>query len=453
MTDRTLSPTVHSFTEDKRWSNSSPDDYEISSSPTCRFSPDQGHASQRAEPIPTTQRALPRQVLAAIFVAGYHASSPSPFDIPFEIKITQVCRQWRAIATNLPLLWSRISASLQKPTSIINKYLIRSGTLLLDLHLDVGQRYSSRTSHALLEDLYGTFSPHINRWRRLYIGYDSTYHLYALLQCLTKASAPRLETIQIRRAPPDEFFYEEHIPELYHIFRGGAPSLKHVRVRGLSLHCCLPPMSTITTLELHPTTRSEDNHNILLTYAQFISTLSNCSRLSSLLITGDLFNEPKRVTQYIPSTHLPHLRLLRITKAPGRTIDSLLRVITAPLLEELIMEGITARNLEQAFEPWGSSMHIARLASVRSLALKVSTPLDRRAMRRISQALPSISRLTLVGQRPQGIISFLDRFDTSTGAFPWPLLNSISLDRVSFNRSRTSIILDKANVLHRDGIR
>ena len=190
-----------------------------------------------------------------------------------------------------------------------------------------------------------------------------------------------------------------------------------------------------------------------MTYSQFISTLSNCLQLSNLLITGDLFNEPKRVTHYTPSVHLPQLRLLRITNAPGRTIDSLLRLITAPLLDELIMEDINTRNLDQAFEPWGSSMYIDHLVSVRSLTLKAPNPLATRTMRRLSQSLPSVSRLIFVGPSPHNVLLYLDKVDVFTRALPWPFLNCISLNTVHFDKSPTSSIFSMTSVLHRDETR
>ncbi|EGN97855.1 hypothetical protein SERLA73DRAFT_137986, partial [Serpula lacrymans var. lacrymans S7.3] len=74
---------------------------------------------------------LPNEILAAIFTAG--AARPTSFqeyrDIPFPCIVSSVNRHWREVALHLPIIWTTVVISDDRPLNLPTLCLQRSGDM------------------------------------------------------------------------------------------------------------------------------------------------------------------------------------------------------------------------------------------------------------------------------------------------------------------------------------
>ena len=78
----------------------------------------------------------------------------------------------------------------------------------------------------------------------------------------------------------------------------GAPTLASIHLRAISLHCCLPPVTQITSIHLHQLPR-----NMMPTFSEMHSVLSGLPHLKELAVHGE-------ITQGWPSHQAPYTFLL-----------------------------------------------------------------------------------------------------------------------------------------------
>ena len=267
---------------------------------------------------------LPNEILSTIFEAG-HLSSPSgPSQQPFESLVSQVTTRWRRTALATPQLWTRLYIDFGHSShSMTEAYLSRSGALPLDLHLttrDASVSEFDETVH------FSLIRRHANRWRRLRVDPAWQNVLNQLLDILP-STVPLLECVQICSEEVDQ---KDILAR--GIFEGGAPSLTAVGIRGIDLQCCLPPLATVTSLQLHSAALSQT----------LASTLNGLPALTFLVIDGAFSRwEHLRTTFSLPA--LEEFRL--ITWSAGDMPD-LLKMISAPLLNSLLLENVVPSDID-----------------------------------------------------------------------------------------------------------
>ena len=219
---------------------------------------------------------LPDEVLSAVFEAGCVQSlSGHPECPPFEILVSQISQHWHNIALDTSRLWTNVVLIVWAPHrfEMADLYLHRSKVSALHLSIYIGREYSTLEDISALCNL---IVPHVMRWRRVYIDCNWRLGFVHFLDCLPPV-APILQRIAFDRSwddhdDGDEGDDESDIPQ--RIFLNSAPYL-----RGITLQTCLPPLTSITHLQL----------NDLFLFPSTSAT-SFCSMLTSLSALTHLVN-------------------------------------------------------------------------------------------------------------------------------------------------------------------
>ncbi|CAE6520961.1 unnamed protein product [Rhizoctonia solani] len=129
---------------------------------------------------------------------------------------SHVCRYWRQVAVNTPVLWTYIHISRPLPNPLASLYLGRAGsTLLLDIDIEMRSRYWKKAKiciaewdkqrASLNELLCYLFSrgAGFRRWKSLSISSKHFDPLCTLILRLNAESAPFLERITFKKHLPE----------------------------------------------------------------------------------------------------------------------------------------------------------------------------------------------------------------------------------------------------------
>ena len=266
---------------------------------------------------------LPNELLGVIFEYGHLSSLRTR--PPNEVVLSHVNQRFRDVAMNTRLLWTRIEVFVRTPFSKVIAYLQRSRTYPFDLFLDM----DTDADWQLQPDSYLYTSP---EWETIihYMARCRTFSLRSnnsdvvddIITFLQPVYAPVLRSLTIEY---DNFGLD---PELHrNIIEGGAPALTAVRMEGLGLYQCRPPLTRVTSLILPRLTWR-------ITWSGLRDILRGSPALTCLAI-GDIFAEDIPIN-FESSIILPSLRSLRINEQYyGRPPLQILIAISAPLLETL----------------------------------------------------------------------------------------------------------------------
>jgi hypothetical protein len=187
-----------------------------------------------------------------------------------ELLLSQININWRAVALHTPLLWARLRVMLQTPTEQLATYLLRSGAMSLNIHIDLGVENQCGRSIA---DLPHFLLPHVHRWHYLSLFSQSKRGLSAFLEQISTVNASQLQVFRI-----DQGFHTMHDhlqpPITHRILTLGAPILALIHLRAVSLHYCLPPLTQITSIHLYQLPR-----NMRPTFGEMHSVLSGLPNL------------------------------------------------------------------------------------------------------------------------------------------------------------------------------
>jgi hypothetical protein len=108
---------------------------------------------------------LPPELLSKVFRTGILDSDEESSDPLLLPTVMRVCKQWRNVAVNTPLLWSRIAIGPHDSLEVARRRLSRTKDAPLDVVLDFDKRTGqSSTCHDLMEAM-DLVLPAIARWR------------------------------------------------------------------------------------------------------------------------------------------------------------------------------------------------------------------------------------------------------------------------------------------------
>ncbi|KAF9077526.1 hypothetical protein BDP27DRAFT_1253488 [Rhodocollybia butyracea] len=174
---------------------------------------------------PHSIRNLPPELLAYIFVMG------SEDDPILPLTITHICRFWRVLALNTPLLWRRVV--LGSYYSMWRETMYRARACTLDIEFKSPGRYGSLAFYEVQRYMHLVI-PQIRRWRSLSIVF-SDYQPYlwnaALSECCSRnnhTQVPELEELCLVYRHNDD-------TKEFCLFSGYAPSLRRVTIDGIRL--------------------------------------------------------------------------------------------------------------------------------------------------------------------------------------------------------------------------
>ncbi|KAJ7116432.1 hypothetical protein C8R44DRAFT_708755 [Mycena epipterygia] len=352
---------------------------------------------------------LPNEILSHIFMICQQTPGPKPMHLSFEVLASHVSSMWREVATGTPLLWTAIVVKvrprqllakkvLEWKLSRVRAYLERSGTCLFTTAFDIVGPFQ-------VDQILDLISAHAARWLRLSISIKNPpAATLEIWQALHSLCAPALEHVSIwltKLSMGGHHLSDTDCTPL--IFRGGAPSLKFVRVSGMALGCLQPPLGLVQTLHLS---------GYPLSYASFRTLLGGIPNLLNLsLHRMYIINRPPDADPIV----LPHLRALRMCgnlEDEGTQSHRIFRTFRAPALESLVLKDLDAFD-EQVFP------------TVHTLALH-ACPFSAGEMFRMLRAFPALTTFRLDESLPD-ILDLLGMPDGASGQPPWPKMQTLAL--------------------------
>jgi hypothetical protein len=221
---------------------------------------------------------LPTEILAEILKVA-QPEKRSRWKIPFEVSTSHVSTHWRNVALDTPHLWTTIDIYSLHSLAWISSYIARSSTLAIDVRFDIWQsdRSSSISTISVLP-LVEIVLPHIERWQSFMLFTYQRRTARIILSRLSKATAPAIQRLRISVDGSDDFGPpSQDAPDIF--FAGGTPQLSSADIDGLWY---LPPLSNLTTLELHSTSIEA----LPLTYDHFNAIAQTAPCLAHLAIRG-----------------------------------------------------------------------------------------------------------------------------------------------------------------------
>ena len=281
---------------------------------------------------------------------------------------------------------------------------------------------------ALVEAACYTITPHVDRCQELYVQCNWSKLIYTFFDCfLTNTPAATL----LRCVEID---FESHIDDWeYPIFKevlfpAGAPSLASVRLRGIGLHHCQPPVASLETLyvEYHP---SQD----IINSWELCSMLRGSSALTHMTLVGDgILSRVSNVTRV--TLDLPSLRCLAIRPESddSQSIAAILIAISAPKLECMTLESVIASDLEPFFLAFDASAGL-KFPLLRSLTLCEDQDhgFTLSTWGQFMHAFPTITHFTLSYETLDDFLLSLQEPHTDSNSSVvtarWPNLHTLSL--------------------------
>ncbi|OJT13480.1 hypothetical protein TRAPUB_9974 [Trametes pubescens] len=278
---------------------------------------------------PSTFRAgiqyLPPELLVRIF--HYLVLTSAQSGSRALIQATHVCRLFRAVALDSPMLWTKVTKLYGTTIPEAQAFLDRSANLPLDITLEASS----------LNDWSAFLLSHVlHRLRSLEIKVDSAYHkpIIRLLASLVGHPAPLLRKLHLLdqgesedvRIPPTR-----QLSNVFHVFDGGkyysaTPSLRSLRLAPVLLSWDSDMIKDLTHLELRAT-----NWRIYRpTQAQLLAILRRCPALQTLALELPIIfhDAPRREPE--PIISLPQLSRVIFRQLMPCSIANLLSHLALP---------------------------------------------------------------------------------------------------------------------------
>jgi hypothetical protein len=375
---------------------------------------------------------LPNETLAAIFDCGQYIVPDRGYGNEhqaalYPVLMSHVSRRWRIVAAQTPCLWSSIAA-LELSPELLELYLKRSGSHLLDISMNfnnsVDLGWWMPIGLSILND-------HVARWYSLSITSTSGNHLslYHTIDSFRALCAPRLYSIHIDVQVQED---PEWIPSPFDIFTGGAAALTSVRVDGLALDYCCPPLQTVVRLELPESRRPGESSEVE------DDTLGR--RLSTITSLQHLAINPNNFTFHEPaaSIELPTLLSLEFVLPDGQlcsfvNLAGFCVATSTPSITTLILNGFVAYEVERLVGILDA--HQPKYSGLRSLQLCKSEVTESIPFPSI---LPNIRELVMTGSPCNVLLQDLcltaaqtDPAASSAIIVPWPDLDSITINPIT----------------------
>lgn len=179
---------------------------------------------------------LPNEILSRIFIIGEEmdqaddneandedSNDEEGPDIEFQELVTQVCRRWRTVAVNTPMLWTYIT--LSKPTphrrARAALFLERSGsTIPLEVEIDItessfnpdNEEFDSELQARLVCEALEFIVSHggrPSRWARLAVWFDTSSAMFAVIDFIASAALDNLRKLSLVNTFVDPLLAED----------------------------------------------------------------------------------------------------------------------------------------------------------------------------------------------------------------------------------------------------
>lgn len=260
---------------------------------------------------------------------GSDDESDEEYDIPFEILVSHVCRQWRETAINTPDLWTSIYIDQPHQWDRYAVYLERAKgqTLDLDLNIEVSQEHSNCghdecAAENGLGDVHRVLDliiPKAEQWRTFSVQFDYWLHAREFLKRMHDLpGAPNLETFHMdsfEEIEDTEVFQPADLREPFYLpFHGNAPNLRFVKLTSIHIDWdgAVSMFQGLQELDLRFHTL-----DVLPSWRAFSSYLKNSPQLLRLELHESGPKLPDTVLLQPPATPATGLATAYYTAAPS----------------------------------------------------------------------------------------------------------------------------------------
>ncbi|KIM82282.1 hypothetical protein PILCRDRAFT_474910 [Piloderma croceum F 1598] len=373
---------------------------------------------------------IPHEILAMIFVStqpdklhGLASGQQQQIRIPVEIPVSHVSTFWRDVAIDTPSLWTTVLVHPTQPSELMQIYLSRSKTYPLDVVVNHGAGGFVDISEACLNMIIS----HVDRLRSLHVA-GPINDIYRTLSLFHHLAAPQLKELVLRGRGLEWQPYDR----APHIFAGGAPALSSLRLNGIGLRTCLPPLSAITSMSLYDLQLSG-----LWKYQHFLTVLSSTPLLAELSIHGLLVDHWEAHANGPVQLH--SLRSLWLSGLDTH-VSHILYSLSLPHIKFLSLNHLTPSTNQGIFRL--NSSGTPRYPTVLSLVFTRTV-----SFTGFSSLLPSLTHLTILHCNP--LIALQEVFTMSTSVTPLPDLETLTLFPLC--RSNWQILCHLVNLRIRQG--
>ena len=195
----------------------------------------------------TLANELPPELLVYIFEMAQDMFFPLEQRLSwrFPFVLGKVSRYWRQVAYGTPTLWSNVDTSLCRDLDGLQVYLGRSKDSPIDLNIT----FTPNSSKRGVSTLIGILQPHYRRCRSIKVeaGFsndsDLTTKISSIFGSMCQGHYPMLQHICV------EGLHRCLNLQPFAIV-ADAVNLTSVRLRGLGLDYCRPPLTSVTQLHL-----------------------------------------------------------------------------------------------------------------------------------------------------------------------------------------------------------
>ncbi|CCM03557.1 uncharacterized protein FIBRA_05693 [Fibroporia radiculosa] len=189
---------------------------------------------------------LPDELLSAIFEIGVLEREEENSLLLSNMML--VCRNWRGVAVNTPVLWSRIAAGTHHSIERVRLKLERSKSVPLHVFVDFSPRmeYGSVATESLVYAM-DLLRPSIWRWKTFHLTVPNRPQAHAsLARC--RERAPLLEVLSVRVCHSmQEDYFSNPLPLL---FDGRTPRLRRCSFTSFNFNWDLGLVSRLRILKL-----------------------------------------------------------------------------------------------------------------------------------------------------------------------------------------------------------
>lgn len=298
--------------------------------------------------------------------------------LPFQVLVSHVCRHWREIAIESPVLWTTLSFDEDMPLEMAKAWIQRSKDLPLDVHIDC-QLSEDDDCEAAANDLNNAFPeidtpvqqdqdmcensdtpysfppfsihhlnlvldliiPHVTRWHSLDVTASTYEYIYKVLFRLADcAAAPQLEILQLyhyKDCEDYEAFTSTDLREAFLPFHGNAPKLRNVALWGVHLDWerSLSMLCNLQDLEL--SYHAKDARPSYATFVQMIA-LSPELRTLSLCLSGPQEHDDLTNDWGTGLIEIPSLKDLVLCYHESRYAIAFAQKLSVPNLHSLTLD-------------------------------------------------------------------------------------------------------------------
>lgn len=401
---------------------------------------------------------LANELLTMIFHFGQaiskeateHRHKSEAYHRHFEILASHVCRQWRAVAVQNPLLWTTVHFrihphDLDLPYGMASAYLERSRNVPVNLtvhrlfDINVGESYTKaylqEESIRRFRRMVDIIRPHCAHLGSVNIWTMTPFDLYGLLFPLQNVAAPALQDLRVTCANPCYRTIISVLPDRFRILGGGAPRLSSVSFKGIDLTDSIPPGGSMKDLTVYEPTN--DGHHT--TWDSFRSVLGTSSRsLASLTIHN--VNLSATFTAGDAIIHLPQLTKLDVRLITTQQWHRILSGLSVPRLVSLTL---TLGNFGTSSDDTlrlllaGPSSRVCDFSSVESLTLKATHITHQATLDVICRAFPKLTHLNISACCSTCVDVVLHG---ALGNFPWPKLVQLDVEYLGCDNTAVSML-------------